>query len=296
MINAVILSKDRACQLDLLIKSLSKNCKNLFDIKVIYESSSNSFRAGYDKLKEDIYYRNRFGLDFPIRWYERTKSNLSEDILALLNNSRDLTCIFNDENVVYSGLPSYRSILNLFRQEPISSLSLRLGDNTVIQNPYSPERYFIDKPEKFTVINDSFVGWDASSVEPFTNFGMPFSHNGHIYTTKLIDYVLSATEIKNIEEFELSCNQSLYSGNFNSMIPPFMTCFKKSVLVNNSATAISDDEDFEQRFDTSIFSINERYLHGCEIDYDFFNFSNISKPFQNHITRFRRENNMHYGR
>jgi len=296
MINAVILSKDRACQLHLLINSLSKNCKNLFDIKVLYESSNNSFKLGYDKLKEDIYYRNRFGLDFPIRWYERSNSNLSEDILPLLNNSRDLTCIFNDENIFYSSLPSYKDILKLFRQEPLSSLSLRLGDNTVIQNPYSSERYFIDKPEEFTLINDSFVGWDASSIEPFTNFGMPFSHNGHIYTTKLIDYVLYHTEIKNIEDFETLCNQNLYSGNLNSMIPPFMACLKTSVVVNNSATAVSDDQDFEHKFDTSVFSINERYLHGYEIDYTFFNFSDISKPFQNHITRFRRENNMHYSR
>ena len=59
---------------------------------------------------------------------------------------------------------------------------------------------------------------------------------------------------------------------------------------------ISDDENFDQKFDTSPFSLNERYLNDYIIDYDFFNFENVSKPFQEHITRFRRENNMQYGR
>ena len=63
MINAIILSKDRACQLELLIRSISRKCKNLFNIKVIYEHSNYSFELGYNKLKEDLYYENRFGLD-----------------------------------------------------------------------------------------------------------------------------------------------------------------------------------------------------------------------------------------
>ena len=296
MISAIILSKDRACQLELLIRSISRKCKNLFDIKVIYEHSNHSFELGYNKLKEDLYYKNRFGLDFPIRWYERENENLSEDILSSLNHHRDLTCILNDENIFFSGFGSYKKILNLFRKEPIASLSLRIGDNTAIQNPYSIDRYFIDKPKDFTLIDGSFIGWNASLLEPFTNFGMPFSHNGHIYTTKLIEYALSLTEINSIENFETSIQQNLHSGGFKSMIPPFMSCFKNSVLVTNSASAISDSDSFKQKFDTSKFSVNERYLKGYKIDYDFFNFSQISKPFQKHITRFRRENNMHYGR
>jgi len=132
VINGLILSKDRACQLELLIRSISRKCKNLFDIKVIYEHSNHSFELGYNKLKEDLYYKNRFGLDFPIRWYERENENLSEDILSSLNHHRDLTCILNDENIFFSGFGSYKKILNLFRKEPIASLSLRIGDNGML--------------------------------------------------------------------------------------------------------------------------------------------------------------------
>ncbi len=296
MIEAIILSKDKACQLDLLLRSLQRNSKNLFKIKVIYEASSNSFDYGYDKLKEEFYYKNRHGLHFPIKWYRRSDQNLSKDVGNLLNEDCNLTAIFNDENFMFSTPPSYKKIIKLFRKEPISALSLRLGDNTVIQNPYSVDKYFIDKPKNFTLINDTFVAWNASLLEPFTNFAIPFSNSGHIYTTKLLQYVFEISKIETIQEFEDVLQKDLYSGSFEGLIPPYMSCLEKSILVSNSATKISDDENFDQKFDTSPFSLNERYLNDYIIDYDFFNFENVSKPFQQHITRFRRENNMQYGR
>ena len=295
MIEAIILSRDKACQLDLLLTSIQRNSKNLFSLKVIYEASNKSFEQGYNKLKEKFYYKDRHGLNFPIKWHERSSKNLSLDIVNVLNRGSDLTCIFNDENILFSATPSYKKIINFFRKEPVAALSLRIGDNTVIQNPYSVDKYFIDKPEEFSLIDEVFVAWNASSLEPFTNFSMPFSHNGHIYTTKLIEYILKQTEINSIEDFETLLQKDLYSGQFEGFIPPYISCLQSSILVTNSATKISDDEEFEQKFDTSEFSVNERYLNGYEIDYDFFDFSNISKPFQEHITRFRRENHMQYG-
>lgn len=296
MIEAIILSKDKACQLDLLLTSIQRNSKNLFSLKVIYEASNRSFEQGYNKLKEKFYYKDRRGLNFPIKWHEKSNKSLSSDIINVLNRGSDLTCIFNDENILFSATPSYKKIINFFRKEPIAALSLRIGDNTVIQNPYSVDKYFIAKPEEFSLIDEIFVAWNASSLDPFTNFSMPFSHNGHIYTTKLIEYILNHTEVDSIENFETLLQKDLYSGQFEGLIPPYMSCLQRSILVTNSATKISDDEEFEQKFDTSEFSVNERYLNGYEIDYDFFDFSNISKPFQEHITRFRRENHMHYGR
>ena len=101
--------------------------------------------------------------------------------------------------------------------------------------------------------------------------------------------------LKRFLHLQTLLQKDLYSGQFEGFIPPYISCLQSSILVTNSATKISDDEEFEQKFDISEFSINERYLNGYEIDYDFFDFSNISKPFQEHITRFRRENHMQYG-
>ena len=164
MITAIILSKDRASQLHLLLESLQKNSGNLFDIRVIYEATNQLFEDGYKKTKEEFFYKDRYGLNFPIRWFPKKHDNLSLDIIENLSFSRDLTCVFNDENIMFNRPPSYKKIMELFRNNDISSLSLRLGNNTVIQNPYDSQNYFIDKPEDGKFLLDKFMVWDASLV------------------------------------------------------------------------------------------------------------------------------------
>ena len=294
MITAIILSKDRASQLHLLLESLQKNSGNLFDIRVIYEATNQLFEDGYKKTKEEFFYKDRYGLNFPIRWFPKKHDNLSLDIIENLSFSRDLTCVFNDENIMFNRPPSYKKIMELFRNNDISSLSLRLGNNTVIQNPYDSQNYFIDKPEDGKFLLDKFMVWDASLVKPFTNFAMPFSHNGHIYTTKLIHYILSRTKINSIEDFEKSLQDNLYMGAFSGFIPPEMSCLEYSILIRNSAKKVSDESSSD--FGTSEFGLNDRYLSQSVIDYDFFDFRHISKPYEEFITRFKREDYIHYGR
>tara|TARA_R110002020_G_scaffold450480_2_gene664117 strand:- start:590 stop:1471 length:882 start_codon:yes stop_codon:yes gene_type:complete len=293
MITAIILSKDKASQLHLLLESLQKNSGNLFDIKVIYESTNQVFEDGYAKTKEEFFHKDRYGLNFPIRWFQRKHKNLSLDILQNLNK-RDLTCVFNDENIMFDTPASYKEIMELFRTNAISSLSLRLGNNTVIQNPYDPNNYFIDKPEDGRFALNRFMMWDASLVKPFTNFAMPFSSNGHIYTTKLIHFILSKTKVESVDDFEKNLQDNLYMGAFGGFIPPEMACLEYSVVIRNSPKRISDETSSD--FGTSDFGLNDRYLSASKIDYDFFDFKHISKPYEEFITRFKSEDYMHYGR
>ena len=294
MITAIVLSKDKAAQLHLLLESIQRNSSNLFDIRVIYEATNAVFTQGYDKVKEEFFYKDRYGLNFPIKWFPRKHENISLDIIENISHDRDLTCIFNDENVVFKRLPSYKKTIELFRTNAISALSLRLGNNTVIQNAYSANSYFIDKPSEGDFVLDNFMLWDASLVKPFTNFAMPFSHNGHVYTTKLINFILERTKIKHVNDFEKSLQDNLYMGVFGGFIPPNMSCLEYSAVIHNAPKKVSDEVDSD--FGTSDFGLNDRYLTGSKIDYDFFNFKHISKPFEEFITRFKREDYMHYGR
>ena len=50
-IGYIILSKDRACQLDLLLQSIDKNMPELISPTVLYRSSSANFDAGYNVVK-----------------------------------------------------------------------------------------------------------------------------------------------------------------------------------------------------------------------------------------------------
>ncbi len=54
MINAIIFSKDRASQLRLLLYSIQKNAPHAFNLNVIYTSSNEEFKQGYEKLKDEF--------------------------------------------------------------------------------------------------------------------------------------------------------------------------------------------------------------------------------------------------
>jgi|TARA_R110002020_G_scaffold4233_1_gene18841 hypothetical protein len=294
MINAIILSKDKACQLELLLRSIRRNTSNLFDIKVLYEASNAVFNEGYEQLKGETFYHTKRDVNLPVKWYERTKENISEDIIGILNEDRDLTCFFSDEDILFSRPPSYKEIVTLFRDKPVTALSFRLGNNTIIQNPYSQQEYFVDKPTDGEFLFDKFLFWNASDLKPFTNFAIPFSSHGHVHTTKLTKFILEQTEINDLENFEKSLQDNLYAGVFGSAIPPYMACLEYSILITNIAEKVSDPKEFE--YGIKDFGMNERYLQDYKIDYDFFNFDGISKPFQQFITRFHREDYMHYSR
>lgn len=293
MITAVILSKDKACQLHLLLESIQKNAPNLFDIRVLYEASNAVYEEGYTKAKTHFANKNRSGVNFPIRWYERQSENLSQDIIQILPDHRDLTCVFNDENIIIERICSFKKIIQLFRTNHVTALSLRLGNNTIIQNPYSYNEYFINKPSEGNFVLDKFMLWDATLVKPYTNFAIPLSHNGHIFTTKLINFVLERTKIESISDFEKNLQDNLYMGAFEGMIPPTMGCMEYSACITNVASKISDVESSD--FGATDFGLNDRYLNGFLIDYDFFDFTHISKPYQEFITRLKDETYLYHG-
>ena len=92
MINSIIFSKDRAAQLDLLLKSIGKNAKDIFQLKVIYASSEISFEKGYEKLIDK----------YPeVKWMKES-SNFKEDVLSAIDNTEsEYTCFFTDDDIVY---------------------------------------------------------------------------------------------------------------------------------------------------------------------------------------------------
>ena len=100
--------------------------------------------------------------------------------------------------------------------------------------------------------------------------------------------------IKGEEGFEKALQDNLYMGAFSGSIPPEMSCLEHSIVIRNSAKKVSDEASSD--FGTSEFGLNDRYLSQSVIDYDFFDFRHISKPYEEFITRFKREDYMHYGR
>ena len=291
MISTIIISKDKPAQLHLLLDSLYRNGKNLFDITVLYEYSNTDFKKGYMTTQYVFYDKHRYNHRFPVRWAEREAPNLSDDLLSYLQNSRPLTCLFNDEDILFANDLSYNQVYSLFSRYNPCALSLRLGNNTVIQNPYEDSDYFAMLPEEGEFLLEKFLLWDATLIDSYTNFAIPLSTDGHIYNRNVLHDVLSMVTIDNKEEFESTLQKVLYDGGFSNKAPYLMACPEFSMAINNRITRVQDERNKKDdiKFGINDVDVNERYLSGQRIDYDGFNFKHISRPFQEFIVKFHED-------
>jgi hypothetical protein len=283
LITAIVISDDGAARVHLLLESLNVNSNNLFDITVLYKYSSENFFEGYSKAADYFYKKHKYGHAFPIKWVERTQSEISKDMIPCLETSRDLACLFNDENILFRRPPCYQSISRLFNEYNPLCLSLRLGNNTVIQNPYDRENYFAEIPANGEFVLDEFLIWDSSKITPYTNFAIPFSTNGHIYKKcnlkEIVELSSESESSKLEEELQPIIYQELYE-----KFPRLMASPEYSVVIHNSSKKISDTS----RVDLGLRKedINTRYLNGKKIDLDYFSFDAISKPYEDFVLRF----------
>ena len=284
MITTIVISKDKPAQLHLLLESLEKNAGNLFCVTVVYEYTNENIRLGYEKVQDFFYTKNKRGVNFPIRWWKKRGTNLVDNIIQASYDNNDLICLLNDENILFGRPCAYSKIKDLFATHSLAALSLRLGNNTVIQNPYERSSYFADIPKEGVFIDDTFLVWDAAAVKTYTNFAIPFSTNGHIFYKNVLYNVLFGLDIESEETFEEHVQNTLHSGKFEGKVPSRMACLEYSVVIRNSLLKISDEED--NGLGISDDTINVRYLEGKLIDYSFFDFSAISKPYEDFVVRF----------
>jgi len=284
LITAIVLSDDSAARTHLLLESLLANSGNLFDVTVLYKYSDENFFEGYSKAAEHFYSKNKYGHAFPIKWMEREHLEISKDLSFCLKSSRDIVCLFNDENILFTRPPSYQSIKTLFNDFDLLSLSLRLGNNTVIQNPYESNNYFAELPSEGEFVLDEFLVWDSSKVTPYTNFAIPFSTNGHCYKRSTLDKIMTHSSESRIDALEEELQPLIYEELYKNL-SRMMACPEFSVVIHNSSKKIS--EAVRTGLGMEKVDINLRYLEGKRIDLDYFSFSSISKPYEDFVIRFR---------
>ena len=250
MITSVVFSKNRACQLDLLLRSIEKNLPQFENIWVLYEATTPSFFAGYELLI------SRFPKIHFIK-----QINFQTDTFYLLNNiACKYVCFFVDDNVITRKCSIIGSdILNtcVFKDQNAACFSLRLGTNIKIQDIYNnlpieyPKdfSYYIIEPYK-----EQILLWNWTTIRTFGDFGYPFSVDGHIYQKKDILPFLTY-------EFD---TPNAFEGRFdkNKLTQNRMYCFANSVIVNNPINIVgSSNNNAGKYYGYTLEELNNKYLH-----------------------------------
>lgn len=252
MLTSIIFSKNRACQLDLLLRSMKQNLPNFNQIFILYHATTPEFEVGYSLLKY------KFNNCVFIQ-----QAMFQQDTLELLNaisiNSK-YVCFFVDDNIIYrSSDIDYEFIDKVFSIPDLTCFSMRLGTNTIIQDQYS-NQYAIF-PENFLVGSINGVNvllWNWKSITDCGNFGYPFSVDGHIYKTEdlipLLDY-----EFDTPNAFEGRFDKTKFTTNI-------MACLENSILVNNPLNIVgSSNNNAGWWYGHTLEKLNEKYLDNHQI-------------------------------
>ena len=285
MISTIVFSKNRACQLDFLLTSLIENNSGMFDINILYDHSSDEFKAGYEMLIKKYPFLN---------WKE--ESNFQEDTINLVKNGGDLVCFFVDDNILYRKIEvGEDTITKLFDNRDVFCLSLRLGANTIIQNEYTMQECVI--PLRGEFVNETFLIWDWITQcehcrSPLTgNYAYPFSVDGHVFKRDLVEKLIGNEDdfVKIKFETPNAFEGRIWDKGWDvSVMPKKMSSFKESLVVNSPLNLVGSSENMSgQKFGVSLEELNQKYLEGFDPDLDDMDFSNIQGCHQEIQLKFK---------
>jgi len=265
MITTLIFSKDRACQLDFLIRSLNKHTSEHMQLNVLYTSSNNDFHLGYKKLIEKFPEVNFISQRF-----------FKTDVIKVVSDAFKYVCLMTDDDVMFQDFDiSFDELEVLFDEINPMSLSLRLGKNTIVQDPY--RNLMATIPRHVAIFEDKFMVWDIKSVNNFEieiienqvynryydcNFAMPVSLNGHIYKKSHLFPILKHIQFSCPNSLEIAMAKAPSSVYPNSVL----TCLLHSIMVNspNNKTGTKACA----KFPLPAEELNRQFLEGKVLNLD----------------------------
>jgi hypothetical protein len=253
-INIIVFSKDRACQLELFLRSMKFYFEE-FDqhiINVLYTYSNDKFKSGYDKL---FTIHN----DSNINYIKETQ-NFKNHILFLLDQDKAYTIFFVDDIVFKNTFTLDCKQFEMFAtNNQILTLSLRLHPH--LTYCYAACRNM--NPPKFD--SNLVFNWYGSEGD----YGYPMSLDGHFFRTNDIRTLTSMISFNNPNSYEsvLAC----YPLNKLKMI-----CFEDSIIINNPINKVQNFNN-NVHGDISAEYLNDMFLDGNIINFeDFKEIKNIS--------------------
>lgn len=276
MINVIIVSKNRASQLRLLLESIKLNAEGFFnEIKIIYTSSNDDYAKGYEKLISEKILDNTV--------WEKETDFVQNFLDAFEFCETEYICGIVDDCVFHKRLPlDYRQVCRLMQDQETFCFSLRLGLNTYIQNfatqtcdplwvsspfPQPKFREAVDTPFDYEE-SISCIKWNWMIRSFSSNFGYPISLDGHIYRAKdmsaLSSYFKNAKQgIDNLRHWESQLANNI-RGLTNQVS---MMSFRQSCLISAANNCVQDPPMVAGTFyPTSEKELNDKYLNNKVLD------------------------------
>lgn len=276
-LNIIIYSYNRALQLDALVQSIWSNLMGCtYVINVIYNASSDELMSGYKYLQNK--YENKHNIIFlketkggfkgysvtdyltlkNLKTICRSKSvrhpqtdfrQLNVDVVR--NTNSKYVVFFTDDSVLYRPCEINQEIMSFIDAEPMqNSYSLRQGLNV-------DDCYFNGEHK------NKFLIWDYNKHPISSHWGYRFSVDGHIYSKKVVDYLMSHIVFANPNTMEGPlCHYAMEKGLLRNGLSHDVSSLL-SFPLNEVNTEVAN---FAKGVTCEI--LNEKLLNGYSLEYD----------------------------
>jgi len=246
MINILIFSKDRACQLDLCIRSILEKLHLGYRLHVQYTTSDEMFDKGYELLKQKYGHFIKFVKE----------SNFKTTLLEMVSKFENEYCMFLVDDDVFINDVSEDEFCKLFKlykeNTKVATVSFRM-------NP------FIDYcfPAKKKMIIPEFMEetmyllWAWVDYDSFTCWGYPMAIDTHVYNVKSISALFNRLNYSDVNTLELNMTYNTPKEK------PYMISFKETKVYNIQHNFVQ--EDSRQKSKCAVHTLNEKFLKGAVI-------------------------------
>lgn len=278
----LVFSKNRAMQLDALLRSYLLHCQDSHRSKIIvlYDTTSSHYHKQYDRLKEIYQESVCFKLQKKFRkdvltiispqqqgikkWINIYRYSFPHWLNGLLSArveiSPDQYILFLVDDTVFIRDFYLEDIISVLEsQREVIGFSLRLGDNTTYCYPMQTEQCLPD----FTLYRDNvyIFNWYSSNLD----FGYPFELSSSLYRSEMIMNYLLQLPFWNPNSLEAK----MAAGAWQFQIKyPYMACYQKSVAFSIPVNKVQNE--FPNRYGVdyshSIEELSQRFDEGEIID------------------------------
>lgn len=269
----LLLSRDRACQLELILRSIQTNWlgSDQISFTVLYRTSSDDDLQGYNKLMKDT----KKG-PFKIIW--QPQYNFGEQFAQWLHTHKDdFVGLFTDDCIFYKPFRTTPSDVVQLISPDCLCFSLRLGLNTTkqyyVENTY--QRPLSDLG--YELLDGDYIKWNWKIRPPYENYGYAFSWDGYIYRASDLIYWCGDGSFGSPRHLE--CHLSDFFHPRQKLSRDYMLADKEGHVFSNSINVVHDPKDATGLaglfHPASAEELNQRYLQGEIIDFKKMDFSGI---------------------
>jgi len=244
VITAIVFSRDRAAQLDLLLTSLQQLAPELFrPLSVIWRATEIGFRDGYGICAHE----------HPEAQFVEEK-DLVGQVRVLVSEGQFVT-FFTDDDVLFRTAGEPERLLA--KHDAAICFSLRLGMNTTHCYPLRRRQ---ERPQ--FAQRDGVLVWDWESADG--DFGYPGSLDGHVFRAATVRSLVESASYWNPNWLE-----DALMGGMRSIGKPLMACYPESCLVSVPANKVTESHLGNRNGEEHPVTTSElqsRYVSGERID------------------------------